>query len=61
MSTEAKKDQSGTVQATKRYHRPSLEDYGDARDLTRSNVGVGGDGAIFDNVDSGLDGAGTAS
>lgn len=61
MSTEARKDQPSKGQTSKRYHRPSLEDYGNARDLTRSNVGTGGDGAIFDNVDSGLDGAGTAS
>jgi hypothetical protein len=38
-----------------------LRDYGNARDLTRSNVGVGPDGAVFDNADAGLDGAGTAS
>jgi hypothetical protein len=61
MSTEIKKGQPSNVQPTKRYHRPSLEDYGDARDLTRSNAGIGGDGAPFDGADAGLDGAGTAS
>jgi hypothetical protein len=46
---------------TDRYHAPSLKDYGNARDLTRSNPGVGPDGAFFDGADSGTDGAGTAS
>lgn len=45
----------------KRYHRPALQDYGNARDLTRSNPGVGPDGAFFDGADFGADGAGTAS
>jgi hypothetical protein len=47
--------------ARKPYRRPSLESYGSARDLTQSNPGTGPDGAIFDGVDSGADGAGTAS
>ena len=45
----------------KKYHRPVVEDFGDARDLTKSNVGTGPDGAFFDGADAGLDGAGTAS
>lgn len=45
----------------KRYHPPTLQDYGNARDLTRSNAGSGGDGAFSDGVDGGLDGPGTAS
>lgn len=49
------------VEKAKRYHPPVLEDYGDARDLTRSNAGVGPDGAPFDGADGMADGAGTAS
>ena len=59
MSTTEKKDRSEA--GAKKYHQPTLEDYGNARDLTKSNAGVGPDGAPFDNADSGLDGAGTAS
>ena len=51
----------GTGDEPKRYHRPTLEDYGDARDLTRSNVGTGPDGAFFDGFDAGFDAPGTAS
>ena len=43
------------------YQKPTLTDHGDARDLTRSNPGSGGDGAPFDGGDTGLDGGGTAS
>jgi hypothetical protein len=59
MSTTEKNDRS--EDRAKKYHQPKLEDYGNARDLTKSNPGAGPDGAIFDNVDSGADGAGTAS
>jgi len=61
MSKREENQQPAHEAARKPYRRPTLEDYGDARDITRSNVGTGPDGAFFDNADSGLDGAGTAS
>jgi hypothetical protein len=54
-------EEPGGAHASRGYHRPHFEDYGDARDLTRSNPGAGPDGAFFDGADAGLDGAGTAS
>ena len=57
----AQTNESNETVEEKKYHRPVVEDFGDARDLTKGNTGTGTDGAPFDGADSGLDGAGTAS